>query len=167
MELKCGRYKHYKGNTYTVYGIAKILNPEVMHINHNNHDNSIQNLNVPIINEVFVLYQENYGNNLFWIRPTDMFLETIKDGDKSIPRFELLEEISPEESIENLRIYRHKLMLRFKTLLRFSHDEETTNRILEFKQQKLLVTHSETNKRYEIFDINKDSNEITILPFDF
>lgn len=60
-----GRYRHYKGNEYLVIGSAK-------------HTET---------GEMFVVYQALYGDRLFWVRPEKMFLETVKVGDQTVPRF--------------------------------------------------------------------------------
>lgn len=61
MEVKLGKYRHFKGNEYEVIGIAK--NSETL--------------------EEFVVYKALYGNYDLWIRPIEMFTETIeKDGIK-------------------------------------------------------------------------------------
>ena len=57
MHLELGLYKHYKGNIYEVIGIAK-------------HSETI---------EYMVVYKATYqpeGEN-FWVRPLEMFLETV------------------------------------------------------------------------------------------
>jgi hypothetical protein len=67
VELKPGIYKHYKGNTYEVIGVAR--NSETL--------------------EQFVVYKALYqkeGENL-WIRPLTMFLEKVLVQGKEIPRF--------------------------------------------------------------------------------
>lgn len=61
MEVKLGKYRHFKGNEYEVIGIAK--NSETL--------------------EEFVVYKALYGNYDLWIRPIEMFTETVeKDGIK-------------------------------------------------------------------------------------
>ena len=60
-----GRYRHYKGPEYFVIGCAK-------------HTES---------GEVFVVYEALYGDHQLWIRPESMFLEHVKVGNQSVPRF--------------------------------------------------------------------------------
>lgn len=61
MELKLGKYKHFKGNEYEVVGIAK--NSETL--------------------EEYVVYKALYGDCGLWIRPLKMFTEIVeKDGIK-------------------------------------------------------------------------------------
>lgn len=68
MEIKLGKYKHFKGFDVTVIGVAK---------NSENHE------------EEFVVYTHD---GQLWIRPVAMFLENVeRDGYKG-PRFEYLGE---------------------------------------------------------------------------
>ena len=60
MSLEIGRYRHYKGNEYEVIGVAK-------------HSEDETNL---------VVYRPLYGEKGLWVRPLDMFVETVEvDGD--------------------------------------------------------------------------------------
>jgi hypothetical protein len=65
MDIKPGKYRHYKGNEYTVIGIAKHSEtPEPM-----------------------VIYQALYDDRQFWVRPAVMWNEIVdKDGYHG-PRF--------------------------------------------------------------------------------
>lgn len=68
MEIKLGKYRHYKGKEYEVLGIAK-------------HSETL---------EEFVVYKELYGEGGIWIRPLKMFVEmVVVDGVKK-PRFEFI-----------------------------------------------------------------------------
>ena len=74
MELKLGKYQHYKGKFYEVIGLAK-------------HSETLENL---------VVYQalydsEEFGNTALWVRPKKMFTETININGKEIPRFKFIE----------------------------------------------------------------------------
>ncbi len=60
-----GRYRHYKGNEYTVIGVA--LHSETM--------------------EELVVYRTEYGERGLWVRPKAMFLETVDVDGRSTPRF--------------------------------------------------------------------------------
>lgn len=75
-EVKLGKYQHFKGKFYEVIGIAR------------NSENP---------NEEFVVYKalydsEEFGNNAIWIRPKQMFLETVNKDGEEIPRFKFVEE---------------------------------------------------------------------------
>lgn len=72
--IQAGRYRHYKGNTYQVIGVAKHSETE----------------------EDVVVYRALYGEGGLWVRPLEMFREKVEIAGKSIPRFELIqEEIRP------------------------------------------------------------------------
>jgi hypothetical protein len=60
-----GRYRHYKGTEYTVMGVA--LHSETQ--------------------EELVVYRQEYGDRGLWVRPKQMFLETVKIGGQAVPRF--------------------------------------------------------------------------------
>lgn len=65
MEIKLGKYKHFKGNEYEVIGVAK--NSETL--------------------KDYVVYKALYGEKGLWIRPLDMFLETVEKDGKQVKRF--------------------------------------------------------------------------------
>ena len=67
-ELKLGRYRHFKGNEYEVIGIAR-------------HSETM---------EPMVIYVPQYGEGGYWVRPLDMFVETIERDGKTFPRFQYL-----------------------------------------------------------------------------
>ena len=67
-ELKLGLYRHYKGNEYRVLGTAT-------------HSETLEEL---------VLYQPQYGDRAYWVRPIAMFLESVEIEGKPQPRFEYL-----------------------------------------------------------------------------
>ena len=59
IEIKPGRYRHFKGNEYEVIGIAK-------------HSETTEEM---------VVYRALYGEHGFWVRPASMWNETIeRDG---------------------------------------------------------------------------------------
>lgn len=63
--VKPGRYRHYKGNHYSVIGVAR-------------HSETEQQL---------VVYRPDYGAGDLWVRPLEMFTgEVLVDG-KAVPRF--------------------------------------------------------------------------------
>ena len=70
MDIKLGKYKHFKGNEYTVIGIAR-------------HSETL---------EPMVVYQALYGNNDIWVRPAAMWNEVVNKDGYHGPRFTLVEE---------------------------------------------------------------------------
>lgn len=64
------KYRHFKGNEYLVLYLAK-------------HSET---------SEEFVVYKQLYGDGGVWIRPLDMFLETIERDGKVMERFQEVEE---------------------------------------------------------------------------
>jgi hypothetical protein len=65
MNIKLGKYRHFKGNEYQVIGVAK-------------HSETL---------EPMVVYQALYGEKGIWVRPATMWNEIVeKDGYKG-PRF--------------------------------------------------------------------------------
>jgi cyclomaltodextrinase / maltogenic alpha-amylase / neopullulanase len=67
-EIKIGRYKHFKGMEVEVIGIAK-------------HSETLEEV---------VVYRHD---GELWIRPKNMFLETVERDGKTFPRFEFIEPI--------------------------------------------------------------------------
>jgi hypothetical protein len=68
--VKLGRYRHYKGREYTVIGVARHSETE----------------------EELVVYRQEYGDLGLWVRPKDMFLETVEVDGRAVPRFQYLGE---------------------------------------------------------------------------
>lgn len=64
-EIKCGRYRHFKGNEYRVIGMAR-------------HSETLEDM---------VVYQALYGEQGLWVRPAAMWTETVERPDYSGPRF--------------------------------------------------------------------------------
>lgn len=69
-EIKLGKYRHYKGNLYTVIGIAK-------------HSETLEEM---------VVYRAEYGEHGLWVRPLVMFAEDVEIDGKTVPRFAYLGE---------------------------------------------------------------------------
>jgi len=65
MTLKPGTYKHYKQKDYHVLHVAT-------------HSETQQQL---------VVYQSLYGDYGIWVRPLDMFLESVMVDGQTVPRF--------------------------------------------------------------------------------
>ena len=63
--IKPGRYRHFKGGEYEVYGVAK-------------HSET---------GEELVVYRTLYGERGLWVRPLTMFEETVEREGKIQARF--------------------------------------------------------------------------------
>ena len=70
MEIRKGRYRHFKGNMYEVIGIAK-------------HSESLEEM---------VVYRALYGEGNLWVRPASMWDETVERDGKTFKRFEYIGE---------------------------------------------------------------------------
>ena len=70
MEIKLGRYRHFKGMEYEVLFVAK-------------HSETCEDM---------VVYRALYGERTVWVRPAAMFLETIEREGKLMQRFTYLGE---------------------------------------------------------------------------
>lgn len=70
MEIKLGKYRHFKGNEYRVIAIA--THSETM--------------------EPMVVYQALYGNQGIWVRPANMWNETVEREEYTGPRFIYIED---------------------------------------------------------------------------
>jgi len=66
--MKIGRYRHFKGGEYQVYGVAK-------------HSET---------GEELVVYRPLYGEGGMWVRPLSMFQETVVRDGREQPRFEYI-----------------------------------------------------------------------------
>ena len=67
-EIKKGRYRHFKGNEYEVIGTAK-------------HSETL---------EEYVVYKALYGEGGLWVRPAEMWNETVERDGKTFKRFEFI-----------------------------------------------------------------------------
>jgi len=70
MELKPGKYRHFKGNLYELLGVAK-------------HSETL---------EPMVVYRALYGECGLWVRPAAMWIEHVQRDGYSGPRFYSVEE---------------------------------------------------------------------------
>lgn len=68
MNIKLGKYRHFKGNEYEVIAIAK-------------HSETL---------EETVVYKALYGDGDIWVRPAKMWDETIERNGKTFKRFEYI-----------------------------------------------------------------------------
>lgn len=70
--MKKGIYEHYKGNKYQVIDVVTHSETE----------------------EKMVLYRTMYGDKDLWVRPFDMFNESVSIDSQLIPRFKFIGEIN-------------------------------------------------------------------------
>lgn len=70
MELKPGKYRHFKGNEYEVLGLAM-------------HSETL---------EPMVVYRALYGDGGLWVRPAAMWNELVDRPDYHGPRFQYIGE---------------------------------------------------------------------------
>lgn len=70
MELKPGKYRHFKGMEYELIGTA--THSETM--------------------EPMVVYRALYGEGGLWVRPASMWTQWVDRGDYHGPRFRYIEE---------------------------------------------------------------------------
>ena len=64
-EIKPGRYRHFKGNEYEVIGLARHSETQ----------------------EEMVVYHALYGDFGLWVRPAQMWNETVERDGKTFRRF--------------------------------------------------------------------------------
>lgn len=74
MEIKLGRYRHFKGKEYEVIGVAS-------------HSETL---------EPMVVYRALYGDMGLWVRPASMWKETVEHEGKNVLRFTLIDKTSEE-----------------------------------------------------------------------
>jgi hypothetical protein len=65
MDIKLGKYRHFKGMEYEVIGVAK-------------HSETL---------EPMVVYRALYGDGALWVRPADMWNEVVERDGKVFQRF--------------------------------------------------------------------------------
>lgn len=68
MELKTGKYRHFKGNEYELIGIAR-------------HSETMESM---------VVYRALYGEQGLWVRPASMWTETVERDGYCGPRFQYI-----------------------------------------------------------------------------
>lgn len=80
--IRPGLYRHYKGNEYTVIGTVR-------------HSETMEEL---------VVYRQEYGEHGLWVRPQQMFTETVTVDGQEVPRFQPLRPSSEEvgDRIKNI-----------------------------------------------------------------
>jgi len=72
MEIKPGKYQHFKGNYYEVIGTAR-------------HSETL---------EPMVVYRALYGDRGLWVRPASMWLEIVEKEQYHGPRFRYVDDTS-------------------------------------------------------------------------
>jgi len=65
MDIKLGKYRHFKGNEYEVIGIGK-------------HCETLEEM---------VIYRALYGDGGYWVRPAKMWNEEVVRDGKTYTRF--------------------------------------------------------------------------------
>ena len=70
MEIKKGRYRHFKGREYEVIGVAR-------------HSETL---------EETVVYKALYGEGGLWVRPAEMWNESVSREGITVKRFEFIGE---------------------------------------------------------------------------
>ncbi len=68
MDIKPGKYRHFKGNEYCVLGIAS-------------HSETLEHM---------VVYKALYGDRGLWVRPASMWNELVSKDGYCGPRFQYL-----------------------------------------------------------------------------
>ena len=69
MEIKPGKYRHFKGNCYEVIGVGR-------------HSETMEKM---------VVYRALYGEHSLWVRPAAMWTEIVDRDGYHGPRFQFLE----------------------------------------------------------------------------
>lgn len=70
MEIKPGKYRHFKGNEYEVLGVGR-------------HSETLEEM---------VVYRALYGDHGLWVRPAAMWNETVEKDGKKVKRFSYIGE---------------------------------------------------------------------------
>jgi len=73
MTIQKGVYEHYKGGLYQVLEVARHSETE----------------------EFLVVYRTLYGDYSMWVRPLDMFQQSVEVDGEVVPRFRLVESSEP------------------------------------------------------------------------
>lgn len=72
--IKTGKYRHYKGKLYEVLGTVR-------------HSETLEEMVL-----YKALYESEYGKDSLWVRPKEMFLESVILDGKEVKRFEYVGE---------------------------------------------------------------------------
>ena len=68
-KIRLGTYEHYKGQPYEVLGVARYSESR----------------------EDMVVYRRLYDDDSLWVRPLQMFLESVTFENRTVPRFRFIE----------------------------------------------------------------------------
>lgn len=68
MEIKPGKYRHFKGNLYEVLCVA-------------HHSETLEDM---------VVYRALYGEGAVWVRPASMWFDTVERDAQRLQRFTLV-----------------------------------------------------------------------------
>lgn len=113
-----GNYRHFKGKFYTLFCVV--------------YDRA---------GKKYVLYRQGYGDKSFWIRPYEMFFETVQDSNgETVSRF------SPTSA------RREKASNKIKALIEM------------LEKQSLFIRHTETEEEYVITTIDESKSYIEVYP---
>lgn len=78
-QLLPGLYRHYKGQQYQVFEVARHSETE----------------------EVLVVYRCLYGDYSWWVRPLSMFQESVEVDGRQLPRFQYLGPYQDSDSTDS------------------------------------------------------------------
>lgn len=78
-----GRYRHYKGNEYSVIGTAR-------------HHESL---------EEWIVYRQDSDGGALWVRPREEFLENVIVDKRAVSRFQYLPTDMPAETVELANLF--------------------------------------------------------------
>ena len=95
--------------------------------------------------EKFVLYQQQYGNRAFWIRPYDMFFDKVSIVDDSGASQTVFRFTPPRKT--------HAPQEEIKELTELIPKEEVS------------IKHSETEEQYVITSISRESGSVVVQPY--
>lgn len=95
VKISTGIYTHFKGGSYAVFGIC------VMEDIDSNQD------------DVCVIYKPLYNESGYWVRPYDMFFETIFDAGHMKSRFSLKTSAVYDTVLDGVRVTHSETLDKF------------------------------------------------------
>ncbi len=72
MNIRLGRYRHFKGNEYEVIALGK-------------HSETLEDM---------VVYKALYGDGGIWVRPASMWDESVEHQGETVKRFTYISDVS-------------------------------------------------------------------------